>query len=86
MRITKNSLREMVTELNLALGRPPGLMDIGHLTVDHNHIGYQLEEEINGHGAVFVHTGRMTAREMGYYLIGMIKGVSILKTQNQKVS
>ena len=86
MRVTKNSLREIVTELNVVLGRPAGLFDIGHLTVDHNHIGYQLEEEMNGKGAVFTHTGRMTAREMRYYLIGMIKGASILKTQNQKVS
>ena len=79
MRVTKQALREMVTDLNEAMGRPPGLMDIGHLTVDHNHIGYQLEEELNGKGSVFAHTGRMTAREMGYFLIGMIKGVKISK-------
>ena len=80
MRITKHSLREMVTELNVALGRPAELLDIGHISLDKNHIGYQLEEELNGYGAVFAHTDRVTAREMHFFLKGMIRGAGVTKS------
>jgi hypothetical protein len=79
MRITKQTLRGLVTHINERLDRPPGMMDIGHLTIDGNHIGYQLEEELNGRGSVYAHTGRLTAREMFYFLQGMIKGVNTPK-------
>jgi hypothetical protein len=56
-------------------------MDIGHLSLDYNrHMGYQLQEELNGLGAVFNHTGHMKIAEMKYFLIGMIKGVKISKS------
>ena len=79
MRVTKHDLRAKVVQLNEMLGRPAGLLDIGHISLDSNHIGYQLEEELNGKGLVYAHTGRMEAREMYYFLEGMIKGGAIMR-------
>ena len=80
MRVTKEALRALVVQLNQVLGRPEGLLDIGHISLDKNHIGYQLEEELNGRGAVFAHTDRVTAREMHFFLKGMIRGAGVTKS------
>lgn len=77
MRVTKYTLREQCVKLNDGLHRSQDPLAIGHFSVDKNAAGYRLEEEINGKGVVTAHSTRITAREMGYLLAGMIRGVSL---------
>lgn len=80
MRVTKYTLREQCVKLNEWLRRPHGAMEIGHFSIDKNASGYRLEEEVNGKGVVQAHSERLPAREMGYLLAGMIRGVSLGRT------
>jgi hypothetical protein len=77
MRITKYTLRDQCVRLNDVLLRSQEPMAIGHFSIDKNSLGYQLEEELNGSGAVTAHSTRITAREMGYLMAGMIRGASL---------
>lgn len=77
MRITKYTIRDQCIRLNDVLGRSHEPMAIGHFSVDKNSTGYQLEEELDGNGAVTAHSTRLTAREIGYLLAGMIRGASL---------
>lgn len=87
-RITKHQLQMKVAQLNLSLGRSTtGMTDagkhvVGHIALDHNHIGYQLEEQLTPEGSVYNITNRMTAREMSLYISGMINGIAL---RNRKV-
>lgn len=88
MRITPKYLRERMVEVNRLLGRPvnmflapesvvDGSMSVGHLTVDHNYGGYQLEETVSAHGAVHNITNRLTGKEMDCYISGLLAGIAL---------
>lgn len=87
MRVSKQSLVEKVKTLNLCLGRSviamtdDGKHVVGHIALDHNHIGYQLEEQLTPEGSVYNITNRMTAREMSVYICGMINGIALRNHQ-----
>jgi hypothetical protein len=89
-RITKHQLQMKVAQLNLSLGRSTaGMTDagkhvVGHIALDHNHIGYQLEEQLTPEGSVYNITNRMTAREMNICVCGMINGIALRNRQLNK--
>ena len=92
MRVSKQKLVDGVLRLNLCLGRPTvgmteaGKHVVGHIALDHNHIGYQLEEHLTPEGSVYNITNRMTAREMSIYICGMINGIALRNHQLNKAS
>lgn len=90
MRVSKQSLVEKVKALNLCLGRSTSAMTdegkhvVGHIALDYNHIGYQLEEQRTPEGSVYNITNRMTAREMSLYIQGMINGIALRNHELKK--
>lgn len=88
MRITTKYLRERMRNVNRFLGRPEamflppeqvvdGSMAVGHLDVDHNTAGYQLEEIVSSRGAVHNITNRLTGKEMNCYISGLLAGIAL---------
>lgn len=88
-RITRKLLELQTTHLNHMLGRPtemfgssagvrPLIWNTGHIVLDHNYNGYQLEEQ-GDHGNTHNLTTRLTAKEMDAMLRGMMKGISLQK-------
>lgn len=90
MRTSKQKLVDNTRLLNLALGRSTDAMTdegkhvVGHIALDHNHIGYQLEEQLTPEGSVYNITNRMTAREMLMYISGMLNGIALRNRQLNK--
>lgn len=88
MRITAKLLRERMRDVNRLLDRPEqmfldrcGTPDcnwaIGHLALDHNANGYQIEETVSDMGAVHNITNRLTGKEMDCYISGLLAGIAL---------
>lgn len=88
MKITAKYLRERMRDVNRLLGRPEqmfldrcGTPDcnwaVGHLDLDHNANGYQIEGISSGTGAVHNITNRLTGKEMDCYISGLLAGIAL---------
>lgn len=86
MRITRKQLDAQVAELNTVLGLPtkmfaskegefPTRYNIGHITLDKNSAGYQLEEQTSINGGTFNMTARLAAKDMSLFIHGMMRGI-----------
>ena len=84
MRTTAEQLRAEVRELNILLDRPlemfaskigePTRHSVGHLTLDKNSTGYQLEEQTSEHGGTRAWSMRLTPAKMAIMLQGIRYG------------
>jgi hypothetical protein len=93
-RTTRKSLDYQTESLNLMLGRPsspfaskpgeyPLIWNAGHIALDHNSYGYQLEEHSGDSGGTHNITTRLTAKEMDAMLRGIMKGISLQKQSSK---
>lgn len=91
MTTKKQALNNAVYQINETLDRPtqmfaskvgePTRFNIGHLNVDKNATGYQLEEQLSESGGTRGLTRRINAAQMIFALDGMILALS-LKDEN----
>ena len=87
MTTKKQALNNAVYQINETLGCPtqmfaskvgePTRFNIGHLNIDKNATGYQLEEQLSEGGGTQSLTGRLNAAQMIFVLSGMILALSI---------
>ena len=83
MRVNPRVLEQQVNALNRLLNRPTemfagvtgSVFNIGHIAIDKNAGGYQLEEMTNANGAVKLLSQRVKANEMTLILMGMLHGI-----------
>jgi len=85
MRVTKSLLQAQAVELNRIMGRPVEMFaskvgekvrfNIGHITLDKNATGWQLEEQTGEGGSVYQLTARMSAKDISLFMNGMMRGV-----------
>jgi hypothetical protein len=93
MRITKAALYAQAASLNEALGRPeqmfaskvgehPIRFNEGHIALDKNLTGYQLEEQTGDAGGVVTLTARLTGAEISLFMQGMMRGARLQREAN----
>lgn len=85
-RITKEWLKARVQTLNMMLDRPVALynagasaadQNIGHLCLDKDAGGYRLVEIIGHGGAEANWSQRLSPKDMGLFLDGIINGIGL---------
>jgi hypothetical protein len=83
MRVTKQGLHSQVRVLNMLLKRPETMFaendswQLGHIMLDKDATGFQLEEVASHYGSTNHLSNRMSASEMDNYLTGMLRGVGL---------
>ena len=83
MRVTKQGLHSQVRVLNMVLKRPEVMFaeddswNLGHIMLDKDATGFQLEEVAGSGGSVDHLSSRLSASEMDTFLAGMLRGIGL---------
>tara|TARA_R100000995_G_scaffold50452_2_gene24322 strand:+ start:41 stop:301 length:261 start_codon:yes stop_codon:yes gene_type:complete len=82
MRITKNVLEELVSDLNYLLFPNANLLkEIGWFVLDSNNDGYKLARIVNSQGGERDLTYRENGKEIYAYVSGLINGIKIAQAE-----
>ena len=89
MRIKRAHLDALVFQLNQVLRRPtkmfaslagePTKFTVGHISLDKNSGGYQLEQTTSEDGGILIIRWRAKPKEMCIYIEGMCRGAAAEK-------
>lgn len=83
VRILNNIYKRPVSEFASSVGEPIKF-NVGHLRIDYNGQGYQLEECTSEGGATKNISGRLSINSMDHYISGMFDGAAFMAGSIQK--